>query len=98
MNPIPFVIGGLAFLVLLLFLFVRGGRKRRSGVAMYKDQKRPGSRTAATPKARSTAEAAPPPAAEVGRQGRQAPSERNANAPAAKGAASEEPDREVFEL
>lgn len=101
LNPLPVAIAGLIFLALLLLLFVRGGRKRRSAVAMYKEQKPAGAtkETSAAP-VRSTPEPAvtPPAGAVAGRARSEVPSEKSIKSPAARKAASEDPDREVFEL
>jgi len=101
LNPIPFAVFGLLFVLLLLLLFVRGGRKHRDGdrADRKKETVTPVPATAdnttvkGDPKPLTTTPASAPPS-----QSRVQARDDSRISPAAPDSAGQDPDREVFEL
>jgi hypothetical protein len=91
LNPIPFAVFAGLFVVLLLWLFVRGGRKQRRGNEAYRKEKSTsdGGRDTVKP---VSAE----PASAGSKQSTVSP--KDSSSSPALNHPGEEPDREVFEL
>lgn len=98
LNPVPLAIGALVFVALLLFLFVRGGRKRKRGGKADRDARAvPPAAAATTVKTNQKPGPADPPSASS--QNRvDASSDKSVSSPATPKQTGEDPDREVFEL
>jgi len=91
LNPIPFAIAAGLFVVLLLVLFVRGGRKQRRGNGAYRKEKSTSDGAGDTVKPVSVEPAG-------AASNRSSVSPKNSSSSPVPNHPGEEPDREVFEL